>query len=333
MAVEDMEELVAGLGDQLRWSAETEIPEIAPSPLHLVVGMGGSGISGDIAAALASSLVAVHKGYGLPPWVRVNPPAVIAISYSGNTEETLSAAEEAGNSGFPVYALTSGGRLAEMASAQGWPLVVVPGGLQPRAALGYMLGSVLRILEAAGAMSLAPSDLSRAADLVDSLAASEGMGWALAADLAAGLKGRAVIVYGATGLTGPAALRWKTQINENAKWPAWVGLFPEVDHNEIVSWTSLSELSQAHVGIVALRDESELSALAARFDLTARLTSQNVPWVGEVWSQGVSGLERMMSLCAMGDLVSIEIARAAGVDPVPVEIIEKLKGLLAEESG
>ena len=333
MAVEDMEELVAGLGDQLRWSAETEIPEIAPSPLHLVVGMGGSGISGDIAAALASSLVAVHKGYGLPPWVRVNPPAVIAISYSGNTEETLSAAEEAGNSGFPVYALTSGGRLAEMASAQGWPLVVVPGGLQPRAALGYMLGSVLRILEAAGAMSLAPSDLSRAADLVDSLAASGGMGWALAADLAAGLKGRAVIVYGATGLTGPAALRWKTQINENAKWPAWVGLFPEVDHNEIVSWTSLSELSQAHVGIVALRDESEPSALAARFDLTARLTSQNVPWVGEVWSQGVSGLERMMSLCAMGDLVSIEIARAAGVDPVPVEIIEKLKGLLAEESG
>ena len=333
MAVEDMEELVAGLGDQLRWSAETEIPEIAPSPLHLVVGMGGSGISGDIAAALASSLVAVHKGYGLPPWVRVNPPAVIAISYSGNTEETLSAAEEAGNSGFPVYALTSGGRLAEMASAQGWPLVVVPGGLQPRAALGYMLGSVLRILEAAGAMSLAPSDLSRAADLVDSLAASGGMGWALAADLAAGLKGRAVIVYGASGLTGPAALRWKTQINENAKWPAWVGLFPEVDHNEIVSWTSLSELSQAHVGIVALRDESEPSALAARFDLTARLTSQNVPWVGEVWSQGVSGLERMMSLCAMGDLVSIEIARAAGVDPVPVEIIEKLKGLLAEESG
>ncbi|HJR88513.1 MAG TPA: bifunctional phosphoglucose/phosphomannose isomerase [Acidimicrobiia bacterium] len=333
MAVEDMEELVAGLGDQLRWSAETEIPEIPPSPLHLVVGMGGSGISGDIAAALASSLVAVHKGYGLPSWVRVNPPAVIAISYSGNTEETLSAAEEAGNSGFPVYALTSGGRLAEMASAQGWPLVVVPGGLQPRAALGYMLGSVLRILEAAGAMSLAPSDLSRAADLVDSLAASGGMGWALAADLAAGLKGRAVIVYGATGLTGPAALRWKTQINENAKWPAWVGLFPEVDHNEIVSWTSLSELSQAHVGIVALRDESEPSALAARFDLTARLTSQNVPWVGEVWSQGVSGLERMMSLCAMGDLVSIEIARAAGVDPVPVEIIEKLKGLLAEESG
>ncbi len=333
MAVEDMEKLVAGLGDQLRWSAETKIPEIAPSSLHLVVGMGGSGISGDIAAALATSLVAVHKGYGLPPWVRVNPPAVIAISYSGNTEETLSAVEEAGNSGLPVYTITGGGRLAEMAAAHGWPLVLVPGGLQPRAALGYMLGSLLRILEAAGAMSLAPSDLSRAADLVDALAASGGMGWALAADLAAGLKGRAVIVYGASGLTAPAALRWKTQINENAKWPAWVGLFPEVDHNEIVSWTSLSELSQAHLGIVALRDESEPSTLAARFDLTARLTSQDVPWVGEVWSQGVSGLERMMSLCAMGDLVSIEIARAAGVDPVPVETIEKLKGLLAEESG
>ena len=155
----------------------------------------------------------------------------------------------------------------------------------------------------------------------------------LAADLAAGLKGRSVIVYAANGLTGPAALRWKTQINENAKWPAWVGLFPEVDHNEIVSWTSLSELSRDHFGIVTLRDESESARLGARFDHTARLTSGTVPWVGEVWSQGVSALEQMMSLCAMGDLVSIEIARAAGVDPVPVETIEKLKALLAEESG
>ncbi|HEX2420212.1 MAG TPA: bifunctional phosphoglucose/phosphomannose isomerase [Acidimicrobiia bacterium] len=333
MAVEEMEELVAGLGDQLRWSAAQEIGVMSPSAVHLVVGMGGSGISGDIAAALASGLVLVHKGYGLPTWARTNPPAVIAISYSGNTEETLSATEEAHSSGFPIYAITSGGQLAEMASSNGWPLARVPAGLQPRAALGYMLGTLLRWLESAGAVSLAPSDLTRTADLVDSLARPGGMGWALAADLAAGLKGRAVIIYGATGLTAPAALRWKTQINENGKWPAWVGLLPEVDHNEIVSWASLADVTQEHVGIVTLRDESESTPVTARFDHTARLTSQSVPWVGEVWSQGVSPLERMMSLCAMGDLVSIEIARAAGVDPMPVEVIEKLKGLLAEESG
>ncbi|MGH8925061.1 MAG: bifunctional phosphoglucose/phosphomannose isomerase [Acidimicrobiia bacterium] len=333
MAVEDMERLVAGLGDQLRWSAGIDIPDIAESALHLVVGMGGSGISGDIAAALATGLVQVHKGYGLPAWAKSNPPALIAISYSGNTEETLSAAEEAEESGISICAITSGGRLAEMATANGWPLVVVPGGLQPRAALGYMLGSVLRLLESSGAVSLAPSDLVRTADLVDSLAGPGGMGWALAADLAAGLRGRAVIVYGASGLTAPAAVRWKTQINENGKWPAWVGLFPEVDHNEIVSWASLSEMTQEHIGIVTLRDDSESARMAARFDHTARLTSESVPWVGEVWSQGVSLLERMMSLCAMGDLVSIEIARAAGVDPLPVETIERLKSLLSEESG
>ena len=333
MAVEDMEKLVAGLGDQLRWSSQVSVPAMAASPIHLVVGMGGSGISGDIAAALASGLVQVHKSYGLPPWIRAHPPTLIAISYSGNTEETLSAAEEARNSGISVYAISSGGRLAEMAEANGWPLVLVPGGLPPRAALGYMLGTLLRLLESSGALPLAPSDLLRAADLVDSLAGPGGMGWSLAADLAAGLKGRAVIVYGASGLSAPAALRWKTQINENGKWPAWVGLLPEVDHNEIVSWTSLSEMTQEHVGIVALRDESESARLAARFDHTAQLTSRAVPWVGEVWSQGVSALERMMSLCAMGDLVSIELARAVGVDPVPVETIEKLKGLLAEESG
>ncbi|MGH8957427.1 MAG: bifunctional phosphoglucose/phosphomannose isomerase [Acidimicrobiia bacterium] len=333
MAVEDMEKLVAGLGDQLRWAAEVPISDIAPSPLYLVVGMGGSGISGDIAAALASGLVQVHKGYGLPAWVRASPPALIAISYSGNTEETLSAVEEAENSGIAICAITSGGRLAEMASISGWPLVLVPGGLQPRAAVGYMLGSVLRLLESAGALAMAPSDLLSTADLVDSLAGPGGIGWALAADLAAGLKGRAVIIYGASGLTAPAALRWKTQINENAKWPAWVGLLPEIDHNEIVSWTSLSLVTQEHIGIVTLRDESESVRLTARFEHTARLTSQSVPWVGEVWSQGVSPLERVMSLCAMGDLVSIEIARAAGIDPLPVETIETLKGLLAKEGG
>lgn len=333
MAVEEMVELVAGLGDQLRWSAKVEVPEVAPADHHLVVGMGGSGISGDLAAALSTGLVSVHRGYGLPSWVRSANPALIAISYSGNTEETLSSVEEASDLGITPSVITTGGQLGALASAEGWPLISVPGGLQPRAALGYMLGSLLRILASVGAVSLAPSDMEAAADLVNALAGSGGMGWGLAADLAAGLKGRAVIVYGASGLTAPAATRWKTQINENAKWPAWVGLLPEVDHNEIVSWTSLADMTQEHVGIVTLRDESESARVAARFAHTARLTSKSVPWVGEVWSQGVSPLERIMSLCAMGDLVSIEIARAAGIDPMPVETIEELKRLLAEESG
>jgi glucose/mannose-6-phosphate isomerase len=328
-----MEGLVAGLGDQLRWAAGIEVPEIEANQVHLVAGMGGSGISGDIASALATSLVQVHKAYQLPPWAERTKPNLYVISYSGNTEETLSAALAAKSAGLSIAAITSGGQLAEMAASEGWPLITVPGGLQPRAALGYMLGGLLRLLEASGAVSIAPSDISAAADLVDSLSGPHGMGWALAADLASGLRGRLVIVYGAVGLTAPAALRWKTQINENAKWPAWTGLLPEIDHNEIVSWSSLAQVTEPHVGIVALRDESESSRIAARFDYTSRLTSKDVSWVGEVWSQGVSPLERIVSLCAMGDLVSIEIARGAEVDPMPVETIEKLKTLLAEERG
>lgn len=304
----------------------------------LVCGMGGSAIGGDLAGAVLGERLLrplkTVRGYELPLWA--SPTSVVlCASYSGNTEETLACYEAAGALGALRIVVTTGGRLAEAARHDGVPVIPLPAGLQPRAAVAYMLVAVLEVAALSRIALHVKTEIDAAASSLVDLAAAWGPGAdtdSLAKRIAQRVNKTCVCVYGA-GPTAPIARRWKTQINENAKWPAWVGLFPEVDHNEIVSWTSLSELSQAHVGIVALRDESEPSALAARFDLTARLTSQDVPWVGEVWSQGVSGLERMMSLCAMGDLVSIEIARAAGVDPVPVETIEKLKGLLAEESG
>jgi glucose/mannose-6-phosphate isomerase len=147
------------------------------------------------------------------------------------------------------------------------------------------------------------------------------------------LSGRIVAVYGSTGLTAPVAQRWKTQINENAKWPAWFSSLPELDHNEIMAWTTLSEITRQRVGIVCLRDQEEPASVVARFEHTAAITGRDVSWVGEVWSQGHSRLERLVSLVTMGDLVSLELARAAGVDPVPVEAIERLKKLLSEEHG
>ncbi|CAN5695541.1 bifunctional phosphoglucose/phosphomannose isomerase [soil metagenome] len=328
MAVEEMEQLVLGLGDQLRWAADVE----APAPIEvpgglLIVGMGGSGISGDLVSVLASVPVTVHKGYGLPAWVSNRPPAMIALSYSGNTEETLSAVEEARDLGLTPGVVTAGGALGELAVGNGWPHIIVPGGLQPRAALGYMMGSLLRLVE--DSVDLKPGDFSAAADLVDQL--TGGLGLDLAADLAAGLRDRIPVIYGTNGLTSPVAQRWKTQINENAKWPAWWNTMPELDHNEIVSWTSLSTLTRRHVGIIALRDDSESSRVEARYNLTARLTGSDVAWVGEVWAQGVSRLERILSLCAMGDLVSLELARAGSIDPMAVPEIETLKQLLAEE--
>lgn len=327
MAIEEMAELIASFGDQLRWADAAPIEPLPVSGPILVAGMGGSGISGEIAAALGRVPVHVHKAYALPPWVANYPPALVAISYSGNTEETLSVVEAGVDAGIQPAVITSGGRLSRWASEQGWPVVTVPGGLQPRAALGYMLGALLRLL--GDSVQVAPGDLGAAADLVDVL--TGGAGYELASDLAAGMRGRAVIVYGSTGLTAPVASRWKTQINENAKWPAWGSVLPEVDHNEIVSFTTLAELTRDRFGVIAVRDDGESERMARRFRHTADLTSDGVAWIGEVWSQGVSPLERILSLCAMGDLFSLELARIAGVDPMPVETLELLKKLLAEE--
>jgi glucose/mannose-6-phosphate isomerase len=333
MSHQQMKTMIAGFGEQFRWAADLEPVEIEQASHVLVAGMGGSGISGDFATALANVPVVVNKSYGLPGWVKSAEPLVIAMSYSGNTEETLSAAESAAAQGLTPAVVTGGGTLAGWATEYGWPSVTVPGGLQPRAALGYLLGGLLHLLNSAGAASVDRTDLVAAADIAESISGEGGSGWALAGDLAEGLNGRIVAVYGGGGITAPVAQRWKTQINENAKWPAWYSVLPELDHNEIVSWTTLADLTRRHVGIVSLRDRAEPPGVAARFSHTAEITGSDVSWVGEVWSQGNSALERMVSLAAMGDLVSLELARLAGVDPVPVDAIESLKRKLAEEGG
>lgn len=323
--------MIAGFGEQLRWAVDLDPVALKPASQILVAGMGGSGISGDFAAALAEVPVSVNKSYGLPTWVKSAQTQVVAMSYSGDTEETLSAAESAAAQGLIPAVVTGGGTLGDWAAEYGWPTVIVPSGLQPRAALGYLLGALLHLLNAAGATSVGRQDLMSSADIADSITGEGGSGWALSADLAEGLNGRIVAVYGGGGITVPVAQRWKTQINENAKWPAWYSVLPELDHNEIVSWSSLADLTRRHVGIVSLRDRAEPPGVAARFRHTAEITGGDVAWVGEVWSQGDSALERMVSLAAIGDLVSLELAKLVGVDPVPVEAIENLKRKLAEE--
>lgn len=326
--------MTARLGEQLAWAGRIEVPPVPAATEALVCGMGGSGIGGDFAAALADlegRRVAVHKSYGLPAWARSMRPLVVAVSYSGNTEETLSAFDAARDAGLDLVAVTSGGALAEVAHSEGRPVISVPGGLQPRAALGYLLGSVLRALAAAGILADPTADLEEAAGVASALSGPSGAAEALARDLAEGLDGRIVAVYGATGLTAPVAQRWKTQINENGKWPAWWALFPELDHNEIVGWSGRPDLAR-RVGVVALRDRDEPPPVSARFRLTEEVTAATVTWVGEVHAQGSSPLARMMSLTAVGDLVSLELARLAGVDPVPVDVIEDLKRRLSEET-
>jgi glucose/mannose-6-phosphate isomerase len=327
--------MIRTLGEQLRWARDLELPAIAPSSELLIGGMGGSGIAGDFAAALSvrtPGRVAVHKGYApLPGWASRVGPTVIAISYSGNTEETLSLVTAAGDSGLPVVTITTGGQLAEMSREAGWPSIEVPSGLQPRAAVGYLVGAVARLLASLGLLSDPAGALDEAADLVDDSTSEESATWAMASDLARAMTGRISIIYGGGPISGTVAQRWKTQINENAKMPAWWSVLPELDHNEVVSWETLPEVTRELLGIVTLTDRSDHPRIRARLDHSASLTEFAVPWLAEIPATGESELARLMSLTVSGDLVSWMLAEEAGVDPVPVATIEKLKKLLVED--
>jgi glucose/mannose-6-phosphate isomerase len=206
------------------------------------------------------------------------------------------------------------------------PLLLVPPGPQPRAAAGYLAGAVLRLLEAGGVLQGTASALEEAADVVASLL--DGPAVELADELADALTGRIVIVYGAGPLTAAAAGRWKTQINENAKAPAWWGTLPELDHNEIVGWGSGADVRDT-VGVVFLEDPDDHPRTRMRADLTAELMD-GIRIAGRVGTRGAGPLARLFSLVAVGDLLSVVLAERRGVDPVPVEVIENLKRRLAE---
>ena len=330
----DMYEMIAGLGSQFRWAADLDVPAVPQAESVLVCGMGGSAISGDLAAAaVPSAFVAVNKGYSLPGWAAAVRPMVLAVSHSGNTEETRSAVDEALALRLPVSIVAGGGALGDLADREDLPLIRVPGGLQPRAAVGYLTGSVMRVLESAGLAERQREGLNEAAEVVAELWGEGAAGPAgrLAEDLAEGLAGRIPVIYGSSGPTGAVAQRWKTQINENAKRPAFWSLLPEVDHNEIVGWSALEALTRRSVGIVALRDRDEHPQVKRRFALTADLIASNVPVIGEAWSQGESVIARLAGLILIGDILSVRLAEQEGVDPMPVDVIEHLKALLNEE--
>lgn len=325
--------MISTLSEQYRWAAQLAVSPVPGAGGAVICGMGGSGISGDLAAAAEpEAFIAVSKAYSLPGWAADVRPLVIPVSYSGNTEETLSATRQALDRGLPVAAVSGGGVLADLAAEHAFPLVRLPLGLQPRAALGYLTGAVLRVLEGAGLVPEQSAALTEAAGIIDELLGKErdGAGWGLAEDLAEGLAGRISLIYGSEGLVGPAAQRWKTQINENGKRPAFWATLSELDHNEIVGWPALASLTRRALGIVLLRDRDEHPQIERRFALTSGLISPSVPIIGEVWSQGESRLARLASLSLIGDLVSVFLAEQEGVDPVEVEVIEKLKILLKE---
>ena len=328
-----MMDLVLATPDQLRWGLDVAPPEVAASRDVLVLGMGGSAMAGRVAAQAAAAggaRVAVHQGYGLPAWVEDFRPLVLAVSYSGNTEETLSGLAEARRLGLAVASVASGGQVAGLAASHGEPYLPVPGGLQPRAALGYQVGAVLRVLEGAGAAAGVDEALAEAAGEVEELLGDgAGAGYRLGTDLADALTDRIPVMVGATGPAALAAVRWVRQVNENAKRAAFSEEVPEMNHNALEAWATPGA-EPGSLGVVALRDPAGVARNEQRLDLTLRTLGSRVPVLGEVRATGAGALARIMSLIAVGDVTSVALADLAGVDATPVEVLEGFKRSLAE---
>ena len=311
----------AGLGE---WDA----------PGGLVIsGMGGSAIGGDLARVAlgdhASRPMAVSRDYALPGWTTPDT-TVLCASYSGETEETLAAFEAAGALGARRVVATTGGRLAEQARREKVPVIPLPGGFQPRAAVAYMTVAALEVAGACGTGPRMGSEIDVAAAHLDQLCAE----WGPEADennaakeIALALHGSVPVIAGA-GLTAPVAYRWKTQINENAKLPAFASELPELDHNELVGWQGTAGLGS--FAAVFLEDADQHPRIGHRIDLTSELIAEHATQVIRVQTRGQGAVERVMSLVLLGDLVSLYLAVLRGVDPTPVRVLETLKSRLAE---
>ncbi len=294
--------------------------------------MGGSAVGGALAvAALGDRLsrpLGAARTYGLPSWATPDT-TVLCSSYSGNTEETLAAYEAAGHLGARRIVATTGGKLAEAARADRVPVIPMPAALQPRAAVAYMTVAALEVAALSGAADRVHTEIDVAAGGVERLAAE----WApdatednLAVEVAQGLH-RTIPVIAGAGLTIPIAYRWKTQINENAKSPAFANELPELDHNEIVGWEGAAELGS--FSAVFLDDSDLHPRERQRIELTRGLIASEATTTFRIESRGENRVERLFSLVLLGDLVSLYLAVLRGVDPEPVQIIERLKGELA----
>ncbi|MEP6625739.1 MAG: bifunctional phosphoglucose/phosphomannose isomerase [Acidimicrobiia bacterium] len=335
---------VAGLPEQLTAAHATAAAVLTPDALPAgdairniaVLGMGGSGIAGDVLAAVANGTlpvpVTVMKQYRTPAFVGPHTLA-FAVSYSGNTEETLSMTTGALEAGAQVIAISSGGALAELVAGAGGVHVECPPGYMPRAALGALVAPLFVTLFRMGLLPNAHDLLVGAQDQLarrrDACVPTVA-GDANPARLLARKIGRTIpLVYGGGALGAVAAMRWKSDVNENAKAPAFWNTHPELDHNEICGFGQHGDVTRQLLTLIELRHGFEHERLTPRFAGVREQVEECVVQILEVRSEGEGRLAHLLDLMYVGDWVSCYLALDNDVDPGPIPAIATLKNLLA----
>lgn len=306
-------------------------PDLKPEMISCVVisGMGGSGISGDIIRdSLSEKLhipMLINKSARLPAFVDQNT-LLIVVSYSGNTEETLSVFRLGLERKIPMVAITSGGTLEDEARRNEIPVIKVPEGYPPRTALPHLLFSVYITLERAGIIDIFdPTQTIKTIKRLGTLLAPEmGVSRNIAKQCALKLRGLQPHVY-IWERYGSVADRWRTQLNENSKIMAISGVYPEMNHNEIVGWQGDVKPKPA---ALLLRTEDETPSILKRMEFTSHLFKRKGRLI-EIYAEGTTPLEKMLSLIFIGDYASVYLAVINETDPTPVEIIETLKKEIA----
>lgn len=332
-----MFDLAAALPEQVA-AAATLAADLDGLPAHddieqvVVLGMGGSGVAGDVLAAVAGPFmpvpVTVTKGYEAPASVG-DGTLCFAISYSGDTEETVEAAQEAATAGAHMVVVSTGGALGALARTWGAPHIVLPDCPMPRAGIGSVSVPPLIVLERVGLFPGATQYVAEAVDQLsrrrDKLIVDGGPAQRLAREIDRTIP----IAHGGDALGAVAAYRFKCQVNENAKAPAFWAAVPEMAHNEICGWGQHGDVTRQVMTIVRFRHAFEHPQVTRRFDLTYDLLDEVVHAVLDIEAEGEGLLAQLLDLVLQGDFVSLHMAAEAGVDPGPIPVLVDLKAALA----
>lgn len=296
-------------------------------------GMGGSAIGADLIRAYSYNMcphpIQVVRHYEIPDWIDENT-LFIGCSFSGNTEETLSALEKARDKGAQAIAVTSGGELMIKAAREDFDYIKIPGGMPPRAALGYSFVPLFRIFQYLGfldedekALNETKQLLTEQNDIFSDTEDNEAL------QLAKELVDTLPIIYSDATLMEPVNLRWRGQFEENAKTLAYGNLLPEMNHNEIVGWESIVHLT-GRLSVIILKDTEDNDRVKKRMRIIEELVQDQAASIHTLETRGKSRLARTFSLIQLADWTSFYLAMLNEIDPTPIAKIDLLKSKLAE---